>query len=94
MLPAKLEISYSNIFIFLYKLKETFKFWANGCLVKDPVPPPPFHTQDTVKKNCVLQVKTKGAVTWQVLIFLLRVAGFQRPRSHMIWTFKFLILFL
>jgi hypothetical protein len=25
-------------------LKETFKFWANNCHVKDPLPPPPPHT--------------------------------------------------
>ncbi len=34
-------------------------------------PPPPQPTQDTVTNSCMLQVRTRGAVTWQVLFFLL-----------------------
>jgi hypothetical protein len=37
MLPAKLAISYMNIFTFFDKLKETFKFWAIGCHFKGPL---------------------------------------------------------
>jgi hypothetical protein len=40
MLPAKLAISYMNMFTFFDKLKETFKFKASGCHVKGPLPPP------------------------------------------------------
>jgi hypothetical protein len=40
MLPAKLAISYMNIFTFLDNLKEIFKFRAIGCHVKGPLPPP------------------------------------------------------
>jgi hypothetical protein len=43
MLPAKLAISYRNIFTFFDKLKETFKFWASGCHVKGTLPPPCAH---------------------------------------------------
>jgi hypothetical protein len=75
-------------------LKETFKFWANGCHVKGPLPTPPPRTQDTVIKSSVRQVRIGGGgITWQVLFFLPRVAGFPRPRSHMTWIFGFLVLF-
>jgi hypothetical protein len=60
MLPAKLAISYRNIFTIFDKLKETFKFWASGCRVKGPLPPPPPRTQDTVTKSCLRQVRTGG----------------------------------
>jgi hypothetical protein len=35
------------------------------------------------------QVRTGGAMTWQVLFFLPRVAGFPQPRPHMTWIFGF-----
>jgi hypothetical protein len=46
---------------------------------------------DTVRKSWMRQhqVRTGGAMTWQVLFFLPRVAGFPRPRSHMTWIFQF-----
>jgi hypothetical protein len=75
------------------KLKETFKFWANCCHVKGSLPPL-LHTQDGVTKSCVRKVKTRGAVTWQIIFFLPSVAGFPWPRSHITWTFGFLVLFL
>jgi hypothetical protein len=34
------------------------------------------------------QVRTGGAVTWQVLFFLPGVAGFPRPRPQMTWVFQ------
>ncbi len=86
MLPAKMTISYKNIFPFFVKLKETFKFWASSCQVKGPSSSP-LCTQDTVTKSCVRQVRTGGAMIWQVLFFLPRVAGFPQPRSHMTWIF-------
>jgi hypothetical protein len=55
--------------------------------------PSPLRTQDTVTKSYMHQVRTRGAVIWQVLFFLHRVAGFPRPRSHMTWIFRFLVLF-
>ncbi len=48
MLHAKLAISYMNIFTIFYKLKETLKFWAIGCHVKGPLPPP-LHTRCQVR---------------------------------------------
>jgi hypothetical protein len=51
MLPAKLAISYMNIFTFFDNLKETIKFWAIGCHVKGPLPPP-------LRTEC--QVRTGG----------------------------------
>ncbi len=72
--------------------QEAFKFWVSGCHVKSPLPRP--HTQDTVTKSCMRQVRTEGAVTWQVLFFLPKVAGFPRPRSHMTWVFGFWYFFL
>jgi hypothetical protein len=92
MLPAKLTISYKNIFTFFDKFKETFKFWASSCQVKG-LSSSPLCTQDTVTKSCVRQVRTGGVVIWQVLFFLPRVAGFPQPRSHMTWIFGFLVLF-
>jgi hypothetical protein len=82
MLPAKLAISYRNMFTFFDKLKETFKFWACSCHVKGPLTPP-LPTQDTVIKSLVCQVRTGGGRDRQVLFFLPRVAGFPQPRSHM-----------
>jgi hypothetical protein len=71
MLPAKLAISYMNIFTFLIK--------RNIKVLGEWLPcqgfPPPFHTQVTVTKSCVCQDKTMGPVKWQVLFFLPRVAG-------------------
>ncbi len=52
-------------------LKETFKFWASGYHIKGPLPPSP-HTQDTVTKSCVRQVRTGESVKLQVLFFLPR----------------------
>jgi hypothetical protein len=43
--------------------------------------------------GCVRQVKTRWGVTWQVLFFLPRVAGFPGPRSQMTWTLGFLYFF-
>jgi hypothetical protein len=47
MLPAKLAISYINIFTSFYQLKNKFKFLASGCRAKGPLPSPP-QTQDNV----------------------------------------------
>ncbi len=80
MLPAKLAISFRNIFTFFDKLKETLEFLAIGCHVKGPLPPP-LRIQD-ITKSCMRQVRTEGAMTWQVLFFLPRVAGFPRPKSE------------
>ncbi len=55
MLPAKLAISYTNIFPFF----KNDKFWANGCHVKGSLPAP-LHMQDTVTKSYERQVKTRG----------------------------------
>jgi hypothetical protein len=92
MLPAKLTISYRNIFTFFDKLKETFKFWASSYHVKGPLPPFPPHT-----RYCYEDLHAPGhkwgAMTWQVLFFLPRVAGFPRPRSHLTWIFGFFVLF-
>ncbi len=94
MLPAKLALSYMNIFTFL-EIKGTFNLWANACHVKCPLAPPrPHRTQDTITKSCMSQVKNRWAVTWQVLFFLPRVAGFPWPRSHMTLTLRFLVCFL
>jgi hypothetical protein len=85
MFPAKVAISYMNIFTFFDNLKETVKFWVIGCHVKGPLPPP-LRTKHQVRTG-------GGGVTWQVLFFLPRVAGFPRPRSHMNCIFGFLVLF-
>jgi hypothetical protein len=92
MLPAKLAISYRNKFPFFDKWKETFRFWASGCHVKGPLPPPPLHTRYSYEEMHA-PGQNWGVVTWQVLFFLPRVAGFPRPRSHMTWIFRFLVLF-
>jgi hypothetical protein len=39
------------------------------------------------------QVQTRGAITWQVLIFLPMVAGFPQPRSHTTWILIFWYFF-
>jgi hypothetical protein len=54
---------------------------CTGCHVKGPLPPLE-DTPDTVTKSCTRQVKTRVDVTWQVLLFLPRVAGFPQPRLH------------
>ncbi len=84
MLPAKVAISYMNIFTFFDNLKETIKFWAIGCHVKGPLPPPSVPSVGS---------ELGGAVTWQVLFILPKVAGFPRPRSHMTCIFGFFVLF-
>jgi hypothetical protein len=79
------------VFTFFDKLKETFKFcYLLPCQRPSPSP---LYKQDTVTKSCMSQVTTRGAVTWQVLFFLPRVAGFLWPRSHMTWIFGFLFFF-
>jgi hypothetical protein len=47
----------------------------------------PLYTQDSDTKSSMCQVKIRGVMTWQVLIFLPRVVGFPKPRFHMTWTF-------
>jgi hypothetical protein len=59
MLPAKLGISYTNIFTYFDKLKEIFKFWASGCYVKGPLPPP-LHTQDFLNRAAWARSKLGG----------------------------------
>ncbi len=47
-------------------LKETFKFWASGCHVKRPLPPPP-HTRYCYEG--VRQVRTEGGCDMAAPIF-------------------------
>jgi hypothetical protein len=83
MLLAKLAISYTNIFTFFYKLKETLKVLAIGCHVKGPLPPSALGARS----------EWGGGVTWQVLFFCSRVAEFPRPMSHMTCIFGFFVVF-
>ncbi len=91
MLPAKLAIIYRNIFAFFICLKKHSSF---GLLVAMSwALTPPAHKICTVTKSCMRQVRTGGAMTWQVLFFLPRMAGFSQPRSPMTWIFGVLVLF-
>ncbi len=74
-------------FNFFDNLKETVKFWAIGCYVKGPLSPP-LRTKRQVRTGW-----GGGDMTWQVLFFLPRVAGFPRPRFHMTCIFRFFALF-
>jgi hypothetical protein len=73
-----------NIFTFFENLKETFKF---GLLVamSRALSLPPLHRAPG-------QNWGGGGMTWQVLFFLSRVAGFPQPSSHMTCNFGFVLL--
>jgi hypothetical protein len=85
MLLAKLAISYRNIFTFFDKLKEIFKFWASGCHVKSPLPPPTPHTRCCYGELCALG--QLGGRNMAGPIYLPMDAGFARPRPPMTWIF-------
>ncbi len=77
--------------LFQISYKKHFSFGLVVAMSR--APPSPLQTQDTVMQSCMHQVRTGGAITWQVLFFLPRVAVFPQPRSHMTWIFIFLVLF-
>ncbi len=75
-----------NIWIYLlfWKLKRNIKFGILVALSRALSLPPSAPSARS---------ELGGAVTWQVLFFLSRVAGFPRPRSHMTCIFGFFFLF-